>query len=388
MQTTRPTRANQGNTNGQWPGKTYFLILFVTIALIIALTLSLALVLFIDDGDSKGPNDDDIPNGDNTPIVRVGQKTGMRLPSITVGGSFLSSSAAGVRTISGISCEAAILVDVDSNVSVAEKNADTVVHPASLSKVMTLLVACENAADPNALLTVKQDMLDRRTELGGSGQLVDNASVLDGNDDSLVISIVGMSVTLEDALYLINYKSDTVACLLVAEYIAGSESAFVSMMNAKARELGLTSTTFVNATGLTEKSGQYNRTTAREMAAIMACALNNEVARTVISATDKYKADVYENGRKTEYYIPFFADWYNKEARLNGKTSAGTVTIRGGKTGYEDIPTSCFVTYGTSSNGKTYVCVAIGKLIGSDGKNVNNSTNTADTRTIYKNYAS
>ena len=69
-------------------------------------------------------------------------------------------------------------------------------------------------------------------------------------------------------------------------------------------------------------------------------------------------------------------------------TSAGSVTIRGGKTGYEDIPTSCFVTYGTSSNGKTYVCVAIGKLIGSDGKNVNNSTNTADTRTIYKNYAS
>jgi D-alanyl-D-alanine carboxypeptidase (penicillin-binding protein 5/6) len=321
-------------------------------------------------------------------VSKAGKKTGIKLPSATTGGNYKSSSAASVKTIEGITCEAAVLVEVGSNTSVAEKNADSAVHPASLTKVMTLLVACENAKDPNKLLTVKQDMLDRRTELDGSGELVDNTSVLDANDDLIQIQIVGKSVTVEDALYLINYQSDTVACLLMAEYVAGSEEAFVAMMNAKAREIGLTNTTFVNCTGLTEKSGEYNKTTAREMAAILACALENSVAKKIISATDKYTVNVYENGKKTEYKIPFFADWYNREARLNGNTKAGKVTIKGGKTGYEDIPTSCFITYGTSaSSGKTYVCVVIGKLLGSSSKGINNAGGTADMRTVYSKYA-
>jgi hypothetical protein len=124
------------------------------------------------------------------------------------------------------------------------------------------------------------------------------------------------------------------------------------------------------------------------MAAILACALENSVAKKIISATDKYTVNVCENGKKTEYKIPFFADWYNREARLNGNTKAGKVTIKGGKTGYEDIPTSCFITYGTSaSSGKTYVCVVIGKLLGSSSKGINNAGGTADMRTVYSKYA-
>ena len=112
------------------------------------------------------------------------------------------------------------------------------------------------------------------------------------------------------------------------------------------------------------------------------------MAKKIISSTSKYYADVYENGQKTQYTIPFFADWHNRAARLNGNVKAGKVTILGGKTGYEDIPTSCFVTYGVSSaDGKTYICVIVGKTLGSSAPLVKNATGTEDMRTVYKNYA-
>ena len=345
-----------------------------------------------DDGE-KAPSKNKGTQSD-TPVSvtsKPGEKTGMVLPSATASGSLLSSSAGSVQTIDNISSEYAVLVRLDNNTSVAEKGADTVIHPASMTKIMTLLVACENAADPNALLTVTQDMLDRRTELDGSGELVDSTSVVDENSDVVKIDIVGKSVTVEDALHLINYRSDTVACLLIAEYVAGNEKAFVDMMNQRAKDLQLNNTKFVNCTGLTEKDKTHNTTTCREMAAIMACALKNEAAKDIITAYGKYqryKADIYENGKKMDCYIPFFAYWYNNETRLKNNPWAGYVKILGAKTGYEDISTACFVTYGIHDDtGTEYICVTVGKGIQSTGNGVNEATSTADTRAIYKKYA-
>ncbi len=326
-----------------------------------------------------------------TPVVvgGVGEKTGMYLPSATPTGTYLSSGN-GVEIASVKSMHAA-LINVDTNTLVAGKGADTVIHPASMTKVMTLLVACENAKDPTALLTVTQEMLDRRTELDGSGELVNNATVVDADGNTQTIDIVGKSVTLEDALHLINYQSDTVACLLVAEHIAGSEAAFVELMNKKAQDIGLTNTKFVNSTGLTEKDRTHNTTTCREMAAIMACAMKNKAAGDIITAYekyDKYKADIYENGKSTNLYIPFYADWYTRGTRLDNNPWAGVVKIIGGKTGYEDISESCFITYGINDDTNTaYICVTVGKSIDSEKVGVNNAQSTADTRAIYKNYA-
>ena len=380
------------------PGIKYWIIFFTTILLIVSMVASLVVVLCLkEDDDYSAP----ITNmGGNKPSgggsvesivnnnTNVKTKTGINLPCVTASGKFLSTSAANVSAIEGIASDCAILVDINGNVSVAEKNADAVVHPASLTKVMTLLVASENLQNAGELLTVTQDMLDRRTQLEGSGELVDNTSALNADGDVESIEIVGKSITVEDALYLINYQSDTVACLMVAECVAGSEEAFVAKMNAKADAIGLTKTNFVNCTGLTESSGEHNKTTAREMAAIMACALNNATARKVITSYQKYSVDIYEGGKKTEYTIPFFADWQNYPKRLNGKTKVGDVNILGGKTGYEDIPSSCFVTYGKNvKTGKEYVCVTIGKYIGSESEAVYNEPSTNDTRTVYKNYA-
>ena len=160
-------------------------------------------------------------------------------------------------------------------------------------------------------------------------------------------------------------------------------------VNAKASEIGLSRTNFVNCTGLTEKSGAHNKTTAREMAAIMACALDNPVAKQILNGKEKYTVNIYEGNKKTEYYIPFYSDWYSRSTRLNNDPWAGEVKIQAGKTGYEDIPRSCFVTYGVhSESGKKYVCVTIGRLI-TDGKSEElvNKTSTEDTRAVYANYA-
>ena len=376
--------------------------ILVTFSLLIITLIGMFICIAIDaNGDSgyvqidDGPSKQVANNNPNslTPSAKseAGKKTGIVLPCATNGSVELSSSASDVQSIDNISSEHAILVNLTNNTSVAEKGADTVIHPASMTKVMTLLIACENAKDPNALLEITQEMLERRMELDGSGELVDATTVVNGNGDVEQIDIVGKSVTVEDALHLINYQSDTVACLLIAEYVAGSEEAFVNLMNEKAKSLKLDNTKFVNCTGLTEKNKTHNVTTCREMAAIMACALKNEVARDIITAYEKYekyKADIYEDGKKLDCVIPFFADWYSRQTRLNNNPWAGYVKILGAKTGYEDLSTSCFVTYGVhDDNGTEYICVTVGKNHVSTGKGVDNAGSTADTRAIYKKYA-
>lgn len=371
----------------RWPGTAYWIILFVTIVLLISLTATFFVALAVTDRPDAPDGPD--ANGDsssNTEVVtKKGKKTGIVLPSATQSGNYLSVNADNVKTISEISSEAAILVNADSMLTVAGKNSDTEVHPASMTKVMTLLVACENLKDPNAFLTVTQDVLDRKlSSQGGSGPLVENTLIQDGETR---VNMLGKAITVESALYLISGQSDTVSCFMIAKHIAGSEEEFVKLMNQKAKDLGLTKTRFVNTTGLTEKDGGFNKTTCREMATIMACALKNKTVKDILSYTDKYEADIYDNGRKTQNYIPFYPYWLYGDDRLDGNAQAGKVTILGGKTGYEDIPSSCIVTYGTSTSGKTFICVTVGMAIPSSSSPVGNIQGTADMRYIYKNYA-
>lgn len=312
--------------------------------------------------------------------------TTLELPCSTPKKNY-KSTGAGATIGNEIASDYAALISLTSNTAVASKGADEVIHPASMTKVMTVLVACENAKASNALLTVKQEMLDRRKALDGSGELVENASVLDPNGDVKKIPGLGKSITVEDALYLINYQSDTVACLMIAEYVAGSEAEFVKLMNQKAQEIGLTDTSFVNCTGLTEKDGRHNKTTCREMAAIMACAIQNEAARRVITSTERRLVTIYENGEKTPYRLSFFADWENK--RLGGDTTVGKVEILGGKTGYENIPSACLVTYAKNqSTGEEYVCVTVGAkdAVADSSTGINNPQAATDTKAVYKNY--
>ena len=322
-----------------------------------------------DDGDKDKPSkpSQETVKDDDQSIVN----SSITLPSATPNGSYLSGYASNAKSISGISSAAAVLVDVGAGSVIASKNADTRIYPASMTKVMTLLVACENASVAGKLLTVEQWMEDYRQSMGASGIMGFKA---------------GEQISLEDALYLINYNSDTIACLLVAKYVSGSEAEFVKLMNKKARELGLTNTHFTNTTGLHDAD---HYTTCREMAAIMNCAMKNPVAGKIISSYSGRGISVYTNN-KVSRSSTVYAAWYSDKGRFNDDArvlgTSGNMTVIGGKTGYEDIPTSCFVTIAEHKNGARYICVTVGRT-NSGQTTVTPKQSTTDTETIYREYA-
>ena len=354
--------------SGRWPGKTYWIILFTTIALLVAVTAALVVVLCMGDrrgnsgmdfggnsGISGGSNNGGASNGGvvNNNTSKLGAKTQIKLPSATASGSYKSSSDSAAVSIEGIQSQAAILVNLNTGTSTAEKNSDTVIYPASMTKVMTVL---------------KADAYGHGIR-GGSGIMAFKA---------------GDAITVEDALYLINYNSDTIACLLIANHVAQSEAGFVALMNNKAKAIGLSNTNFVNCTGLHDAN---HYTTCREMAAIMACAMKNEAAKKIITAYSGYSVDVYVNGN-VDRSPTVYSGWFSTRLGDNNWAGKGSdVKIYGGKTGFEDIPTSCFVTYAQNTVTKTeYICVTVGR-ISEDQPKVSNAQSTEDTKKVYQVYA-
>ncbi len=381
------------------PGIKYWIVFFTTVILLAAMLISLIVVLCVGndnkpsgDFDDNGGNVDKAPNNNTKPIKG---DSGIVLPCSTPDKKYLAASNASAATIEGISSEAAVLVSATKGTVIAQKQADTVIHPASMTKIMTILVAVENAKNPKALVTAKKEMFTRMVELEGSGVIVENTVPINEAGDALdAVNMVGKSLKLEDALHFINYKSDTVCCLMVAEHIAGSEAEFVKLMNAKAAALGLTKTNFVNSTGLTEANGAHNTTTAREMAAIMNAVMNNETANAIVTSFKEYRAYIYDGKTKTSNILRSWADWYSKNTRLNDNPYVtSNILVCGGKTGYEDIPESCFVTYAKNvTTQEIYICVTVGRLKETSTGSKNEDwlvaqTSTSDTIKVYRDYA-
>ncbi len=323
-----------------------------------------------DDDDRPAKDDDKEDNGSSSGI-----KTSLKLPVVTPDNNYLRGYSSGAEAISGITSAAAVLVDMQSGKTIASKKADERIHPASMTKVMTLIVACENLTDSSELLTVEQWMIDYMIAEEGSG----------------ITYSAGEQITVEDALYLISYKSDTIACLLVAQKVAGSEAAFVKKMNDKAKAIGLTNTHFANTTGLYESKDNYNYTTCREMAAIMECAMNNSAVKGIITSYAGRRVSIYTKGVESRY-TTIYTRWYSFDDRFNDDpTIAGTsekMRAIAGKTGGEDIPSSCFVTVAENTvTGDRYICVTVGRISQSDGSYVSEKVSTEDTEKIYRNYA-
>ena len=322
--------------------------------------------------DKPNNSTNDKPNGSG-----IVTKTDIQLPCATKGVS--SYSFDNVKTISsadGIESQAAALIDVTNGKAVAGKNGSEKIYPASMTKVMTLLVACEKATDPTALLTITEAMAQKYRSCSTSG----------GKGPSVATSwTVGDQITVEDALHLVIYESDTYACWLLAEHIASSESAFVAMMNDRAKKLGISDTThFENCTGLYHDD---HYTTCFDMATIMAAAMKNEAAKKVLTSSAQYTVDVYANGAKSESFS-MWSGWYTGrlEKYRYGKAAAryagngSDICLIAGKTGYETIPKYCFVTAGENDvTGTLFVCVQVGAE--------SPKASTDDSREIYQKFA-
>ena len=177
--------------------------------------------------------------------------------------TFIPALAQG-NTIGSISARSACLVDADSGKLLYSKNADKRMPMASTTKVMTAIVALESKVPLDTVIKIPK------------------AAV--GIEGSSVYLKEGESIALEDLLYSLLLASANDASVAIAIAVAGSEDAFVELMNKKARELGLSNTHFSNPHGLDDKE---HYTTARELAQIMAYALQNESFMTICGTYKK-----------------------------------------------------------------------------------------------------
>ncbi|WP_421952352.1 D-alanyl-D-alanine carboxypeptidase family protein [Pelagibacterium sp.] len=142
-----------------------------------------------------------------------------------------------------------LLIDMRTNEVLYENEAGIPWHPASLTKLMTALIAFEAIETGQASL---------------STPVITSANALSVAPSKLGLP-EGTAITLEDALYVLVVKSANDIAVAIGETIAGSEPAFVDMMNARAAIMGLTGTRFVNPHGLHDPA---QVTTARDMAMI------------------------------------------------------------------------------------------------------------------------
>ena len=223
-----------------------------------------------------------------------------------------------------------ILINESTGEIVAQRDAKTRMYPASMTKVMTLLVAVENVKNLDDVVYVSQEAADYSYT----------------HDGSAVNWSVGEKLTVNDLLYGTILSSGADASYDLAVYVAGSEEEFVKLMNAKVEELGLSETThFTNCAGFYNDN---HYTTAYDMAMIMKAAVENDLCREIMSA---HKYTTPETEQHPEGIL--ISNWFLR--RIEDKDSGGLVLCA--KTGFVNQSGNCAVSYMISNSGVPYICV-------------------------------
>lgn len=226
----------------------------------------------------------------------------------------------------------AILVDAENDSIIAERNAQTRIVPASMTKILTVLTAAEH---------IDEAKLDDPFTM--TLEITDYAYA---HDCSSAGFLDGEVITVRDLFYGTVLPSGADAAVGLAVYVAGSQEAFVELMNEKVEELGLSKTThFTNCAGIYEED---HYTTAYDMAMIMEAAMDNELCREVMSA-HRYTTSVTEAHPEGISLSNLFL------RRIEDK--AGGEKVLCAKTGYVAQSGNCAVSYAVSDSGKGYVCV-------------------------------
>ena len=232
---------------------------------------------------------------------------------------------------SEVNANYAVVFDLDQGTILGEKNSSVTMNPASMTKVMTLLVAVENLPDLEKKITITQDIVDYVKARGAS-----NCGF-----------VAGEQVRVKDLLYGVILPSGADAVLALAKEIAGSEAGFVALVNKKAQDLGLSSDCkFQNATGLYHSTHHMN---VKDIGEIMAAAMRNSLAREVLS-TENYQipaTNMHGNGIKlTNLFVQ----------RIKGQDTGGA-SVTMAKTGFVRQSMFCAVSSGKGANGKNLLVV-------------------------------
>lgn len=333
--------------------------IMIILAVIIAILLITCVYFIIAATSESSPLDLDNPHtpaGSNADYPYK-QDISVTVPPVTDDTEVIPTKT---DSTDGIYSEFAALIDVTENTVVASKKAAREIYPASMAKVMTLIVAVENLKTEDAMqeeLTVSAEVADRMYAEGSSGFGFK----------------AGEKLTVEALLHALILQSDGIAANTLAEYVAGSEAAFVEMMNAKAAELGMQNTTFQNCTGLNH---DYLLTTCQDVGTMMIYAMKNPFCAKVLTATS-YKLP--ESFRSDNTYTLYHATLVSKFDALGVKNKLSTVEVTAAKSGWIGKESGhCLVTYAEGKNGHKYVLVTAKAGTGDEA--------IADLIYIYNNY--
>lgn len=228
-----------------------------------------------------------------------------------------------------------ILIDENTDTIIASKGAKERISPASMTKVLTILVAAEHITEEQL-----EDTFVMTREITDYGYV---------NDCSAVGFLDGEKVKVKDMFYGTILPSGSDAAVGLATYVAGSHEAFVEMMNEKLEELGLGDTShYTNCVGLYDEE---HYSTVYDMAVIMKAAIQNEFCRDVLSEHNYTTAPTVEHPEGIN-----ISNWFLR--RIEDKDTGGEVLCA--KTGYVMQSKNCAVSYGIFASGEPYICVTAG----------------------------
>ena len=230
--------------------------------------------------------------------------------------------AAGERILPNppaVTAESAIVVDLQTGGIIYGKNADVRQYPASTTKVMTAVLALEEGDNNRTVVVSPYAAWVECTGL-----------------------LAGHAMREFDMIELMLLESDNGAATALGEAVGGSESAFVAMMNAKARALGMKDTHFENCNGMPD-ANHYS--TARDIAKVSAYAMKNEMFRRIVASE--------------RIIMP---DWQNPgasyEAENTNKLLESYPGCIGVKTGFTNAAGGCLVS-AARRNGRELLCVVL-----------------------------
>lgn len=229
-----------------------------------------------------------------------------------------------------ITAGAAILMDVDTGAILYKKNINKTFYPASITKILTTLVAVENS-QMDEVVTFSEDAVYKTQ--GGSGIWRD----------------IGEVMTMEQCLYAVMLESANECAYAVAEHIGGTLEKFVKMMNEKAKSLGCKDSKFMNPHGLPDEK---HYVTAKDMAIIARAAYQNETVRQ-LCGTKRYTIPP-----TNKHSVPTYMTNHHK--MLYPKDTAAYLYdyCTGGKTGYTNAAGNTLVTY-AQKDGMTLLAVIL-----------------------------
>ncbi len=226
----------------------------------------------------------------------------------------------------------ALLLHLESGQVLFEKNSQERCYPASLTKIMTTLLVLEQADSLEEEITLSASVFEQ----------------IAGQNASVAGFYQGEQVRIIDLLYGVMLPSGAECSIALAEYISGSEAEFAVRMNARAADLGMYDTRFLNATGLHDEN---HYTTMADMSTLLAYCLENEQFREIFTS-------LFHAVPATNMH-PDGMTLYSTLTKEHDDFSAGNGMLIGGKTGHTSEAGLCLASLGTAG-GEEYILITAG----------------------------